>query len=190
MRRHASTVFEILLFFSQIQHLESYLYLKMEGVRARVQEVYGTSYSHQEMHNWLQRNGFSYQKPQGASAHADPETQAVFIPAYEDLQRTLPEDEPFLFGDSVQPTMATKVTGSWIPRGKEHPILTTGSRTRLNIVVSLNLDRLDMITREFEAICQHLEAVRARYPKAPGSALPLPSSTESMTPSRQSRRLT
>jgi transposase len=110
-----------------IQHLEIYLYLKMEGIRARVQEVYGASYSHQGMHNWLQRNGFSYQKPQGASAHADPETQAVFIPAYEDLKRTLPEDEPILFGDSVYPTMATKVTGSWIPRGKEHPILLSRS---------------------------------------------------------------
>ncbi len=31
----------------------------------------------------------------------------------------------------------------------------------------MNLNRLDMITREFEAIRQHLEAVRARYPKAP-----------------------
>ena len=155
-----------------IQHLESLLYLKMEDMRARVKEVYGASYSHQGMHNGLQRNGFSYKKPKGTSAKADPEKQAVFIPAYEDLQRTLPEDEPFLFGDSIQPTMGTKVTGGWIRRGKEPPIPTTGSRTRLNILGSLNLDGLDRITREFEtinsqAICQHLEAVRARYPKAP-----------------------
>ena len=155
-----------------IQHLKSPLYLKMEDIRAPVKEVYGASYSHQGMHNGLQRNGFSYQKPKGTPAKADPEKQAVFIAAYEDLKRTLPEDEPILFGDSVHPTMATKVTGGWIRRGKEHPIPTTGSRTRLNIVGSLNLDGLDMITGEFEAInseaiCQHLEAVRARYPKAP-----------------------
>ena len=69
------------------------------------------------MRCWLQKNKFSYKKPAGVPLKADPEKQAAFIQYYNTLMTTTPKDEPMLFGDSVHPTMATKVTYGWIRRG-------------------------------------------------------------------------
>ena len=121
-----------------IQHLEAHLDWKMEDIRAHVVDVYGVSYAYQGMHNELHRNGFSYKKPKGIPGKADPVKQAVFIEAYKQLKQDTPEAEPILFGNGVHPTISTKVTGGWIRRGKEYPLPTAGSRTRLNITGALN----------------------------------------------------
>ncbi len=51
------------------------------------------------MTSWLHRHKFSYKKPNGIPAKADPEKQAAFIKEYERLLNTIPEDEPIEFGN-------------------------------------------------------------------------------------------
>lgn len=83
-----------------------------------------------------------------------------------------PEDEPILFGDGVHPTMATKITYGWIKTGTNKLIPTTASRTRLNIMGSLNLETMEVIAGEYKALDSvameaHFISLRQRYPTAP-----------------------
>ncbi len=113
------------------------------------------------MKHWLYRHKFSYKKPKGTPAKADPEKQKAFIEYYGDLLNTLPEDEPVEFGDGVHPTMATKVTYGWIRKGQEKTIPTTASRTRMNLMGSINLETIDSSAME-----KHFQKLRQKYPEA------------------------
>ena len=110
--------------------------------------------------------------PKGTPAKADPARQAEFIRRYNDLMNHTPEDEPILFADGVHPTMATKITCGWIRTGQDKPIATQASRTRVNIMGSLNLQEMKIITTTHDtinspAMCEHFEKLRKTYPGAP-----------------------
>ncbi|EQD61594.1 transposase family protein [mine drainage metagenome] len=110
-------------------------------------------------------------KPKGTPAKADPEKQAEFIRYYEDLLNTLPEDEPVEFADAVHPTMATKITYGWIRKGSDKLIATTASRTRVNLLGSINLETMKVTVSSHETIDskameKHFAALRKKYPKA------------------------
>ena len=154
------------------QHLSHITYTKVEDICAYVKNTYGISYTVPGMTHWLHHNGFSYKKPAATPAKADPTKQEAFIQAYEELKRTTPEDEPVLFDDGVHPTMATKVSYGWIPTGARKPIATTASRTRMNLLGSLNLENMALHVTEHqtlnhESMVEHLEHIRKAYPKAP-----------------------
>jgi len=124
------------------------------------------------MTKWLVRNNFSYKKPKGSPAKADPEKQAEFIRYYEDLLNTILEDEPVEFADAVHPTMATKVTYGWIRKGKDKLIETIASRTRVNLLGSISLETMDVTiaaheTIDSKAMEKHFAALRKKYPHAP-----------------------
>ncbi len=156
------------------QHLEANTYLKVEPICAYVQHTYGITFSVSGMTKWLTRNKFSFKKPKGTPSKADPEKQAAFIKYYEDLLTTLPEDEPVEFLDAVHPTMATKITYGWIRTGKKKDklIKTTASRSRLNLLGSINLESMDITIAAHETIDslameKHFASLRKKYPKAP-----------------------
>ena len=155
-----------------MSHLEANTYLKSEHVCAYVEQTFGVKFTVSGMTKWLTRNGFSYKKPKGTPAKADPEKQAEFIRYYENLLNTLPEDEPVEFADAVHPTMATKVTYGWIRKGQDKLIATTASRTRINLLGSINLETMDVTiasheTIDSKAMEKHFAALRKKYPKAP-----------------------
>lgn len=155
-----------------ISHLEANTYLKAELICAYVEQTFGVKFTVSGMTKWLERNKFSYKKPKGTPAKADPEKQAEFIRYYDDLLNTIPEDEPVLFADAVHPTMATKITYGWIRKGKDKLIATTASRTRLNLLGSINLETMDLIIASHETIDSkatetHFADLRKKYPKAP-----------------------
>ncbi|MDP0561513.1 MAG: transposase [Candidatus Endonucleobacter sp. (ex Gigantidas childressi)] len=55
--------------------------------------------------------------------------------------------------DAVHPTQATKITSGWIRKGVDKVINTTGSRTRLNIIVAIELNNLSAaVFEQFEAV--------------------------------------
>ena len=155
-----------------MSHLEANTYLKSEHVCAYVEQTFGVKFTVSGMTKWLTRNGFSYKKPKGTPAKADPEKQAEFIRYYENLLNTLPEMEPVEFADAVHPTMATKVTYGWIRKGQDKLIATTASRTRINLLGSINLETMDVTiasheTIDSKAMEKHFAALRKKYPKAP-----------------------
>lgn len=96
----------------------------------------------------------------------------AFIQLYEELKRTVHEEEPVLFADGVHPTMATKISYGWIPTGVRKPIATTASRTRMNLLGALDLENMKLYTTEhdtlnYESMIEHMEHLRKAYPKAP-----------------------
>ncbi len=57
-----------------------------------------------------------HRKPKTVSRKLDPEKQAAFIKAYEDLLNQLEADEVVLFADAVHPTHAVRPVGCWAPK--------------------------------------------------------------------------
>ncbi len=154
------------------EHLMDQVYVKASDICAYVLREYGAFYTVSGMTSWLEAHNFSYKKPKGTPAKADPKQQADWIKSYEKLMNTLPEDEPILFGDGVHPTMATKITYGWIRKGMDKPIATTGNRTRMNLMGSLNLESMDVIIGDYEtlnseAMKSYFSLVRSKYPMAP-----------------------
>lgn len=155
-----------------IGHLEENTYTKVADVCAYVLQTYGIKYTVPGMHSWLKTQGFSYKKPKGVPAKADPLKQAAFVTYYEELMTTTPEDEPILFADGVHPTMATKISYGWIRTGEDKPIATTGSKTRMNLMGAIHLETMRVVLGSFEtldteAMRAYFDQLKAAYPKAP-----------------------
>jgi transposase len=152
------------------KHLDEVTYLKVSEICIYVQEKYGISYTVNGMTNWLKYNGFSYKKPKGTPAKADPIAQKEFIEEYEKVIKSTPDNEPVLFIDGVHPTMATKVTYGWIRTGSNKPIATTGSKIRMNIMGAINLETMRVDVKSYDRINQdsmvdYFTKLREIYPK-------------------------
>src|SRR5258708_28412053 len=133
-------------------YLETTLYMHIHEICAYVEETYGKSYTVPGLQSWMHNHGFVYKNPKGIPAKASLEAQEKFIAEYENLMNTTPEDEPILFGDSVHPTQATKLSRGWIKKGKDQYVPTTGARTRVNIAGAINLTTLEVMTRDYDKI--------------------------------------
>lgn len=154
-----------------IEHLENQTYVGVLGICRYVRKSYKVKYTVSGMTKWLHTHKFSYKKPKTIPAKADPAKQAAFIEYYENLKKTTPQNEPILFGDGVHPTMATKVSYGWIRTGKDKPIATIASRTRVNIMGALNLRTMQLTAQAYEtidsaAMCQHFALIKETYPQA------------------------
>ena len=152
------------------KHLDEVTYLKVSEICIYVQEKYGIFYTVNGMTNWLKSNGFSYKKPKGTPAKADPIAQKEFIEEYEKVIKSTPDNEPVLFIDGVHPTMATKVTYGWIRTGSNKPIATTGSKIRMNIMGAINLETMRVDVKSYDRINQdsmvdYFTKLREIYPK-------------------------
>ncbi len=155
-----------------IAHLEVQTYLRVSDIVQYVQKTYGIFYTVPGMTSWLKANEFSYKKPAATPAKADPVKQEAFIQEYEKLVETTPKDEPILFGDGVHPTMATQITYGWIRTGTRKPIATTASRTRINVMGTLNLEHMALHATSHETINskameEHFEHLSRLYTEAP-----------------------
>jgi transposase len=157
---------------SLITHLEAVTYLRVEEICAYVEQTYRIKFTVSGMTKWLRRHNFSYKKPKGRPAKADPEKQTEFIKFYETLLNTVGEDEPIEFGDGVHPTMATKIAYGWIRKGHKHEksLSTTASRTRMNLMGSINLETMEITIGSYQtidslAMKEHFKKLRQKYPK-------------------------
>ncbi|MFZ1592973.1 MAG: IS630 family transposase [Chitinophagales bacterium] len=153
-----------------IKCLEETTYLKVSQICIYIGDKYGVAYTVNGMTNWLKSNGFSYKKPKGTPAKADPIAQKEFIEEYEKMIKSTPDNEPVLFIDGVHPTMATKVTYGWIRTGKNKPIATTGSKIRMNILGVINLNTMRVDVKSYDTINQdsmvdYFAKLREIYPK-------------------------
>lgn len=154
-----------------VKHIEENTYDKVEQICKYVQSKYGVQYSVSGMTKWLHSNGFSYKKPKGTPHKADRIKQEEFIEKYLKLVSELPKDEVIEFADGVHPTMATKITGGWIKKGKDKLISTTASRTRVNLFGSINLSTMSVTINQYKTIDSdtlenHFSELRAKYQTA------------------------
>jgi transposase len=133
-------------------HISENLYSTAVEIMAHVKQAYGVSYSLGGMTSWLKRHGFSYKETKGQPAKANIERQETFVEAYEKLKTELPKDELLLFIDAVHPTMASKISRGWILTGQDKILPTVSSRTRMNIVGSIELATMKVMTADYETI--------------------------------------
>lgn len=152
-----------------IIHLESATYDKVCSICEYVYKTYGILYSVSGMTKWLKKNNFSYKKPKGTPLKASALEQEEFMERYLNLVTNLPTDEVIEFGDAVHPTMATKITGGWIRKGKDKLISTTASRTRVNLFGSINLNSMSVTIDQYQTINSsslesHFAKLKDKYP--------------------------
>lgn len=153
-------------------HLATKIYQSVAEIADHVQKKYNVIYTLPGLTAWLHDHEFSFKKPKETPLKADPVKQAQFIEKYEKLKENTAEAEPILFLDAVHPTMATKVTRGWIRTGKNKPIATTASRTRLNIVGAINLKTMDLEVAKYETIksesmIKFFDLVKKSYSQSP-----------------------
>lgn len=125
-----------------ISHLELNTYQSTKEIIVYVQKTYKIKYSVPGINKWLHRNGFSYKKPKGYPHKACTEQQEKFIEQYNNLKKNIKPTEGIIFMDACHPSMSTKITHGWIKKGIDKPLETTASRTRINLIGGLNLNKL------------------------------------------------
>lgn len=175
-----------------VKYLEEVTHLKVSKICIYVQEKYGITYTVNGMTNWLKSNGFSYKKPKGTPAKADPVAQKDFIEEYERVIKCTPSNEPILFIDGVHPTMATKITYGWIRTGKNKSIATTGSKIRMNIMGSINLETMRVDVQSYDTINQdsmvdYFAKIREIYPRDQSPKIHIISDRGSYNTSKKTR---
>jgi transposase len=117
----------------------------------------------------LHRLGMEHRKPKAVSRKLDPDKQAAFIKAYEDLLNHLDADEAVLFGDAVHPTHAVRPVGCWAPKDTPVAVPQTSGRQRLNIHGAIDLETgqtrmLEALTVDAASTIMLLMAIEAMYP--------------------------
>ena len=175
-----------------VKYLEEVTHLKVSKICIYVQEKYAITYTVNGMTNWLKSNGFSYKKPKGTPAKADPIAQKEFIEEYEQVIKSTPDNEPILFIDGVHPTMATKITYGWIRTGTNKLIATTGSKVRMNIMGSINLETMRVDVKSYDTINQdsmvdYFAKLREIYPKNQNPKIHIISDRGSYNTSKKTR---
>jgi transposase len=135
-----------------VAHLHERTYLYVREIVAYVEKEFCVTYSVSGMTALLHRNGFSYHRPAVVPAKADKAKQEVWLAWYENLKKTLGDDDHILFGDGVHPTHEVQVACGWIKKGVRKEIPTNGSGRRLNILGGLDLAEMKVYTQEYETI--------------------------------------
>ena len=154
-----------------IAHLEENTYVSTSHIINHIFFKYQVSYSVSGIYDWMINHDFSYKQPKGVPAKADKNLQRAFVETYGKLkEKAEKKSEPILFIDSVHPTMATKIAYGWIRKGKNKPIKTTASRTRINLSGAIDLKETKVIYNTFETIngdntAAFLSRVRDSYAK-------------------------
>ena len=108
-----------------LAHLDEQIYVDGKDICDYVWSQFDVAYSRSGMTQWLGRNGVSYHKPAPVPAKADKAKQEAFITFYENLKKTLSDNEKIVFMDGVHPTHQTRMADGWIRRGtrKEVPTI-------------------------------------------------------------------
>jgi transposase len=134
-------------------------------------EFYGVAYSASGMTDLLHSMNFSYKKPEGLPAKADPSEQEKWLEDFMLFLMARPSNEPAFYFDAFHPAMTTKIGYGWSLKGAPEIVETTGAKTRVNVVGSLNLSTLNMVSTfpdwvNSETVEEHFEAMRKQYPRS------------------------
>jgi transposase len=135
-----------------LSHLQEHTYLYVREIVAYVATTFAITYTVSGLTSWLHRNGFSYHCPAVVPAKADKAKQEAWLAWYENLKKTIGEDDHILFGDGVHPTHEVQVARGWIKKGVRKEMPTNGSGKRLNILGALDLAEMQVHTQEYETL--------------------------------------
>jgi len=133
-------------------HLLEMTYLKVKGICAYVRATFGESFSRSGMTKWLKANGFVYKAPKTVPGKLNPEAQKEHIEIYEHLKTSLKPGEIICFGDAVHPANQSQAVRGWILKGVEKTLQSTGKQQRLHIMGALDLNGMNIFTREYKTV--------------------------------------
>jgi transposase len=91
-------------------------------------------------------------RPAVVPAKADKAKQESWLAWYENLKKTIGDDDHILFGDGVHPTHEVQVACGWIRKGVRKEMPTNGSGRRINMLGGLDLAEMKVYTQEYETI--------------------------------------
>jgi transposase len=146
--------------------LKSKLCLSAKEVVELIQKKFDVDYSLSGATDLLHRLGFSYKKAKAVPGKANKREQELFIIEYYRLK----QEGKIYFADSTHPEHNPVISYGWIKKGEDFEVLTHNSfRYRLNINGAVDIDSLEVITRQSDrvnssSICQLLHAIRAKNP--------------------------
>ena len=117
----------------------------------------------------LNRLGMEHRKPKSVSSKLDVAAQQDFIDAYQNLLKTLPDDEAILFGDAVHPTHEARPVGCWAPKDTKVAVDQSSGRQRLNIHGAINLETgktkmIEVVTVDAMSTIALFIAIEFMYP--------------------------
>lgn len=135
-----------------LEHLSQYTYRKVKDICTYVLTKYKITYSTGGMTSWLKKNNFVFKSPVSVPGKLDLKKQAAFIEQYEKLKANLLKDEQIYFSDAAHPDYQSQAVCGWIQKGLKKTIKTTNKQTRLHIIGALNLEGMDIRTKEYSTI--------------------------------------
>lgn len=135
-----------------IKHLHAVTYLTARAICSYVFVTYKVRYTIVGMNKWLERNDFVYKKPKSIPSKLDEEKQQLFIRTYETLKSTISTNEIIMFMDAVHPEYQSQAVSGWMPKGEVKTLATTNAQFRLHLNGAINLQTMDIFTREYESI--------------------------------------
>ncbi len=111
-----------------------------------------------------------HRKPKAISRKLDPQRQAVFIKAYENLLNQLEADATVIFADAVHPTHAVRPVGCWAPKEVPVAVEQSSGQDRLNVHGAINLETgqtimKDVLTVDAASTILLLMEIEAMYPR-------------------------
>jgi transposase len=133
-------------------HLQEVTYLYTKDICKYVKAKYGIWYSRSGLNAWLLRHGFVYKEPLKVPGKLDLEKQMEFIEKYEELKANLAKDEEIYFLDAVHPDFQSQAVCGWILKAETKTLPTTNKQFRLHFVGALDLQKMQIITHEYETI--------------------------------------
>lgn len=144
-------------------HLEQTVFQRARDVGEYIFSEFGVRLKDNSVVRILRRLGFSYKKAKRVPSRACPEKQAKFIRSYNAFK---PHGEVF-FLDSTHPRFCPVLGYGWIKKGTDKFLPTNAGRVHLNITGAINIETLQVISRQSEvvnedAICEMIRAVRGK----------------------------
>ncbi len=135
-----------------LAHLDDNLYSKVSDICGYVHATFGIRYSVRGMTDLITRHGFSFHQPCGVPAKADAEAQEAFVEEYENIKASLGDNDQLVFMDGVHPTQMVRFVRGWIRKGERREIPTNASQKRINILGTLNLETMQVHSREYDTL--------------------------------------
>jgi len=136
-----------------ISYLSMTTHLTAKSICAYILNKYGIKYTVSGITKWLERNDFVYKKPKHVPSKLDEQKQQEFIEYYNELkQNTDDTNSVIMFMDAVHPEYQSQAVYGWIPKGETKTLPTTNTQFRLHLNGAINLNTMDIFTREYDTI--------------------------------------
>ena len=136
-----------------IKYLSITTHLTASSICAYVLKQYGVKYTITGITKWLERNDFVYKKPKHVPGKLDEQKQQDFIDHYDELkQNTDDVNSVIMFMDAVHPEYQSQAVYGWIPQGETKTLPTTNTQFRLHLNGAINLNTMNIFTREYDTI--------------------------------------